>query len=197
MTPRIYADFQNLDDDNRPRLTCEGTRRDLEVQGVSLREGMPLLLSTDDEDDDGRPNDLIVEGIATYDRDSECWVATVDWKALRHAERTPTALRERQARVGRRKLSKADKQRLREFVHLSPKRRYRARKLFAQAIIASQRGFPIDKVDVAIVRSGYMAHYSERHVFAEAVLSLRRGIEGKRIASTVLSRLSFERQVSA
>lgn len=84
MIPRIYADFQNLDDDNRPRLTCEGTRRDLEVQGLSLREGMPLLLSTDDEDDDGRPNDLLVEGVATYDGDSECWVATVDWKTLRH-----------------------------------------------------------------------------------------------------------------
>lgn len=84
MIPRIYADFQNLDDDNRPRLTCEGTRHNLEIQGVSLREGMPLLLSTDDEDDDGRPNDLLVEGVATFDRDSECWVASVDWATLRY-----------------------------------------------------------------------------------------------------------------
>ena len=45
---------------------------------------MPLVLSTDDEDHDGRPNDLLVEGVATYDRDSGCWVASVDRATLRH-----------------------------------------------------------------------------------------------------------------
>ena len=37
--PRVYADFQNLDDENRLRLTCAGTRQDLERHAIELREG--------------------------------------------------------------------------------------------------------------------------------------------------------------
>ena len=53
-TPRVYADFQNLDDENRLRLTCAGTRRDLEQQGIKLREGLALTLYTDDANDEGQ-----------------------------------------------------------------------------------------------------------------------------------------------
>src|SRR5580700_1575234 len=52
--PRLYADFQNLDDENRLRLTSAGTRRDLERQALGLREGMLLTLCTDDAMDDGQ-----------------------------------------------------------------------------------------------------------------------------------------------
>jgi hypothetical protein len=82
--PRVYADFHNLDDANRVRLTCSGTQRDLDRQGIQLRDGLQLTLYTDDEDDDGRPDALLADATARFDRDQECWVAEVDWTALRH-----------------------------------------------------------------------------------------------------------------
>ncbi len=82
--PRVYADFQNLDDENRLRLTCAGTRRDLERQGIRLREGMTLTLYTDDADDAGQPDPLWVEGVVHFDQAEQCWVASIDWNAIRH-----------------------------------------------------------------------------------------------------------------
>jgi hypothetical protein len=83
--PRGYADFQNLDDENRVRLTCQGTRDDLVRQGIELREGMLLTQYTDDADDEGRPDELRAQGIVQVAQDEQCWVAAVDWAALRHA----------------------------------------------------------------------------------------------------------------
>jgi hypothetical protein len=82
--PRVYADFQNLDDDNRLRLVCAGTRRDLERQRIELREGMALTLYTDDADDAGRPDELLADGIVHFNEHEKCWVAAVDWQAIRH-----------------------------------------------------------------------------------------------------------------
>jgi len=84
-SPRIYADFQNLDDFNRLRLTCAGTLQELEHQGIELQEGLVLTLYTDDEDDQGRPDELRAEGVVHYDEDGLCWVAAIDWAAIRHA----------------------------------------------------------------------------------------------------------------
>jgi len=82
---RVYADFQNLDDTNRLRLTCAGTFQDLERQGIQLREGLILTFYSDDADDRGLPDELRVEGVVQYDADGQCWVATIDWAAIRHA----------------------------------------------------------------------------------------------------------------
>jgi hypothetical protein len=82
---RISADFQNADALGRIRLNCVGTARDLAAQGVELREGMAISLYTDDADDEGRPNDLVVVGTATYANEERCWVAVVDWTAVRQA----------------------------------------------------------------------------------------------------------------
>jgi hypothetical protein len=83
--PRVYADFQNLDDANRLKLTCAGTLRDLQRQNVQLEEGLLLTLYTDDADDEGQPDELRVEGVVHYNAEERCWVAAVDWGALRHA----------------------------------------------------------------------------------------------------------------
>jgi hypothetical protein len=83
--PRIYADFHNLDDDNRLRLTCAGTLKDLERHGIELREGLRLTFYTDDADAEGRPDDLLVDGVVRYDEGQRCWVAQADWQHLRHA----------------------------------------------------------------------------------------------------------------
>jgi hypothetical protein len=41
--PRVYADFQNIDDANRLRLTCAGTWQDLAHHGIQLHEGLEAV----------------------------------------------------------------------------------------------------------------------------------------------------------
>jgi hypothetical protein len=83
--PKVYADFQNLDDENRVKLTCAGTRRDLQLQEIELREGLVLTLYTDDASDEGQPDEMQVEGLVHYNEQEKCWVAEIDWSAIRHA----------------------------------------------------------------------------------------------------------------
>jgi hypothetical protein len=83
--PRVYADFQNLDDSNRLRLTCAGTIADLTRQCIELRDGLALTFCQDDADDRDVPDELRTEGVVHYDEKEGVWVASVDWSALRHA----------------------------------------------------------------------------------------------------------------
>ena len=83
--PRVYADFQNIDDAHRLRLTCAGTLQDLEHHGLQLHEGLVLTFYSDDADDHGQPDELHAEGVVHYDADGPCWVATINWAAIRHA----------------------------------------------------------------------------------------------------------------
>lgn len=83
--PKIYADFQNLDDSNRLRLTCAGTKEDLDREGIELREGLVLTFYMDDADDRGEPDELRAEGVVHFDEGESTWVASVDWSAIHHA----------------------------------------------------------------------------------------------------------------
>jgi hypothetical protein len=83
-TPRIYADFNNADAHGRLRLNCIGTVQDLARQQVQLREGLNLALYDADADDQGMPDDLQVDGVAHYSAEEQCWVASIDWAAIRH-----------------------------------------------------------------------------------------------------------------
>jgi hypothetical protein len=82
--PRIYADFQNLDDSNRLRLTCAGTIADLARQCIDLHEGLALTFYMDDADDRGEADELRADGVVHYDEHHRAWVASVDWSAIRH-----------------------------------------------------------------------------------------------------------------
>jgi len=82
--PRVYADFQNLDDDNRVQLTCAGTLEDLERQGIELYDGLVLILRTDDADDVGQPDELWAKGVVQFNEAHQCWVASIDWTDLHH-----------------------------------------------------------------------------------------------------------------
>ncbi|HTU21308.1 MAG TPA: hypothetical protein VMG10_24860 [Gemmataceae bacterium] len=84
-TPKVYADFHNLDDFNRLRLTCAGTIADLARQGIELRNGLVLTLFMDDADDQGQSDELLAEGIVHYDPHEKIWVASIDWDTVRHA----------------------------------------------------------------------------------------------------------------
>lgn len=81
---RIYVDFQKVDDEGRLLLSCAGTLRDLARHGVELRDGLTLTFYSDDADDEGKPDDLIVEGSVQYDEEARCWTATIDWQAIKH-----------------------------------------------------------------------------------------------------------------
>jgi hypothetical protein len=83
--PKVYADFQNLDDANRLRLTCAGTRQDLERYGIELHEGCVLTFYMDDADEEGRPDEILAEGTLRYNSQEQCWVAEIDWTGLRHS----------------------------------------------------------------------------------------------------------------
>ena len=83
--PRIYADFQNADAEGRLRLNCVGTTKDLARKNVVLQPGTILTLYSDDADEEGRSDDLLVTGVVEYSEAEQCWVARVDWRAIRHA----------------------------------------------------------------------------------------------------------------
>ncbi len=83
--PKIYADFHNADSQGRLRLNCAGTMEDLAEQQLELREGLLLTLYSDDLDDNGQLDELLTDGVVSYSKEEACWVAVIDWGAIRHA----------------------------------------------------------------------------------------------------------------
>ena len=81
----IYADFQNADPQGRLRLNCVGTQEDLASQRIELRDGLILTLYSDDADEAGRQDDLMVNGVVSFSNEEQIWVATIDWAAICHA----------------------------------------------------------------------------------------------------------------
>ena len=83
--PKVYADFHNADSHGHLRLNCIGTLEDLLQQQVELREGLLLNLYADDLDGEGQLDELLVQGIVSFSEQEHCWVAAIDWAAIRHA----------------------------------------------------------------------------------------------------------------
>lgn len=81
---RIYADFQKVDDDGRLILSCYGTAKDLAQNSIDLKEGLVLTFYSDDADDAGNRDDLIVQGVVRYNEALQQWVAVIDWDAIKH-----------------------------------------------------------------------------------------------------------------
>src|SRR5437764_5548182 len=83
--PRVYADFHNADSQSRLRLNCIGTMEDLAQQHIELREGLLLTLYSDDLDDEGQLDELMVDGVVSFSEEESCWVAAIDWAKIHHA----------------------------------------------------------------------------------------------------------------
>jgi hypothetical protein len=83
--PRVYADFHNADSRGRVRLNCVGTMEDLAQQQVVLRDGLALTLYSDDLDGKGQLDELVADGEVCYSEEENCWVANINWAAIRHA----------------------------------------------------------------------------------------------------------------
>ncbi len=88
--PLIYADFNKpLDGPNQLNLDCFGSAKDLTRLGYELNknlpnntEDVPVTFYTDDADDNGQSDNLLVDGRLQY-KDGK-WVGIVDWDTLRH-----------------------------------------------------------------------------------------------------------------
>lgn len=77
--------FHNADPQGRLRLNCVGTTEDLARQAIALRDGMPLTLYADDVGENGQLDELLVDGVASFSAEENCWVAAINWSAIRHA----------------------------------------------------------------------------------------------------------------
>lgn len=83
--PRVYADFNKQDKEGHLVLNSVGTQRDLQQLGLTLRDGLKLLLYADDTDENGNPDDIEVEGVVRYDSANNQWIAVYQQTAIRHA----------------------------------------------------------------------------------------------------------------
>ncbi|HWY85551.1 MAG TPA: hypothetical protein VNX28_02440 [Gemmataceae bacterium] len=92
VNPKVYADFHNADLQGRIRLNCLGTKEDLSRQQVELCDGLVLTLYSDDLDDKGKLDELLVDGIVSFSEEESCWVAAIDWAAIHHASDIPGTL---------------------------------------------------------------------------------------------------------
>jgi hypothetical protein len=91
--PRIYVDFHNADAQGRLRLNCVGTIEDLAHQQVELREGLTLSFWSDDLDRQGAVDKLLADGVVSFSDEEACWVATIDWSAIRHSSDLPAEVK--------------------------------------------------------------------------------------------------------
>ncbi len=87
--PRIYADFHNADAHGRLRLNSVGTIEDLARHQIELHEGLGLTFYSDDLDENGALDKLLVDGTVSFSAEEDCWVATIDWSAIRHGSDRP------------------------------------------------------------------------------------------------------------
>jgi hypothetical protein len=80
---KLWVDFQNSSKKG-VRLLCKGTLDEIERNNVVLSNGLKLLLWTEDEDEKGNPDNLVVEAIVEFDEDENCWVAVYEGKTIKH-----------------------------------------------------------------------------------------------------------------
>jgi hypothetical protein len=84
MKPRIYADFQKLDDEGRAMLTCVGSLRDIHDQNLVLRHGESVVLYSDDLDDNNHLDELQVDAVLEWIELDNHWVGRFDPATFRH-----------------------------------------------------------------------------------------------------------------
>ncbi len=71
---RIFASFVNTDERQRVRLNTMGTYVDLVRLGVTLIEGLHVVLYCDEFE---------AEGVVTQSDLEQLWVAVIDWERVR------------------------------------------------------------------------------------------------------------------
>jgi len=77
---RVFADFNNADEESRLRLNCIGTIEDLARQKIELQDGQTLTFYSED---------LEIEGMVKHSPEENIWVAVIDWDNIRQVEYLP------------------------------------------------------------------------------------------------------------
>ena len=71
---RVFADFNNADEQGCLRLNCLGTIDDLASQNIELKDDQSLTFYSED---------LEVDGIVKYSEEENIWVAVIDWNNIK------------------------------------------------------------------------------------------------------------------
>ncbi|MFM5981139.1 MAG: hypothetical protein ACKO9I_11355 [Sphaerospermopsis kisseleviana] len=77
---RVFADFNNADEEGHLRLNCIGTIEDLARQKIELQDDQTLTFYSED---------LEVEGIVKHSSEENIWVAVIDWDNIKQVENLP------------------------------------------------------------------------------------------------------------
>jgi hypothetical protein len=87
---RIFHDFNKIVPSKfagmcSAPLVCVGTRDDLQALGVTLQDGMGVLLyQPDDVAPDGSPDCLQVRATVRFDHEARCFVGDFVWEELKY-----------------------------------------------------------------------------------------------------------------
>jgi hypothetical protein len=74
---RIYADFNNCDEQGRVRLNTVGSLRDIDVLQRDMAPGLRVIVYT--------PDELEVEADLEFD---VIWLGTPDWATIKYLDRS-------------------------------------------------------------------------------------------------------------
>jgi hypothetical protein len=80
--PKVFADFQNADEQGRLRLNCIGTIEDLSRQGTQLIPGGKLLIYSEE---------LEADAVIEYSDQEKIWVASINWEQIREVVEVSTS----------------------------------------------------------------------------------------------------------
>jgi len=80
----LWVDFNNMSDYGVVRLNCSGTISEIAKKKIELKDGLKLIVWTEDQDDDGNPDNLEVEAEVKYHEVEHVWVAKFDEDKWRH-----------------------------------------------------------------------------------------------------------------
>jgi len=86
---RIYL-YLSAGRGGKHRFTI-GTFDDLKAAGIEPHPGLRLTFYSDDADDEGRPSNLVYEGVVGLDEECGRWYAVVDWESFRYEPRDKAA----------------------------------------------------------------------------------------------------------
>ncbi|NET00955.1 MAG: hypothetical protein F6K62_26095 [Sphaerospermopsis sp. SIO1G2] len=81
---RVFADFNNADENGHLRLNCIGTIEDLARQKIKLQDSQILTFYSED---------LEVEGIVKHSPEESIWVAVIDWDNIKQVEHFPELIK--------------------------------------------------------------------------------------------------------
>ena len=79
----IYADFMKFAG-GKLILICLGTFKDLAKHNIEFEEGKTYVFYNDDQDSEGNQDDLVVEGIAEYDKENKRWTAKINFNEIKN-----------------------------------------------------------------------------------------------------------------